>query len=84
MTTIHLHTLPTQLRVVLAEAERTSRLAYANAINHESPDYDAAAERAHDCYTDLCEQTAVCCKYGCFERTNDAQYCPMHAITEVR
>jgi hypothetical protein len=84
MMTVKLHALPAPYRKDIKEAELQSRHAYADAINHEAPAYDEAAERAHDCYTDLCEQALVCCKYECYERTYFTQYCDAHANREAR
>jgi hypothetical protein len=81
--TVKLHTLPAPVRNVLADAERRAHIAYADAINHESPDYDETFARVHFTYTDLCEQVMVCYTYGCYERTDLSQYCAEHKSHEV-
>lgn len=81
--TVKLHSLPTPVRNVLAAAERESHLAYADALNHETPDYDETFARVHFAYTDMCEQLMVCYTYGCYERTDLGQYCDEHKTREV-
>jgi hypothetical protein len=81
--TVKLHNLPTPVRKVLADAEHEVHLAYADAINHTSPSYDEAHDRAHFAYTDMCEQLMVCYTYGCYERTDLGQYCEEHKTHEV-
>lgn len=70
--------LPEPFRAVIELAERSAHLTYANAINHGAPEYDAEAQRAHERYTELCHQVAVCYHYHCFERTMGAMYCDEH------
>jgi len=84
MMTVKLHNLPTPFRDVLSDAEHEVHLAYADALNHESPDFDEVHDRIHAWYTDLCEQALVCVAYGCYERTEHAQYCEAHATREAR
>jgi hypothetical protein len=60
MMTVKLHNLPTPFRDVLSDAEHEVHLAYEDAINHESPDFDEVHDRIHAWYTDLCEQASVC------------------------
>jgi hypothetical protein len=82
--TVKLHNLPTPFRDVLSDAEHEVHLAYADAINHESPDFDEVHDRIHAWYTDLCEQASVCVAYNCYERTDREQYCRKHANREVQ
>jgi hypothetical protein len=83
MSDVKLHTLPIPFRDVISDAEHEVHLAYADAINHELPAFDEVYGRIHDWYTDLCEQASVCCKYGCYERTDLSQYCAEHKTHEV-
>jgi hypothetical protein len=80
---VKLHTLPAPIRNVLADTEHAARYAYADALNHETPDYDEVYARAHYTYTDMCEQLMVCYTYGCYERTDLGQYCDEHKSHEV-
>ena len=82
--TVKLHKLPTPFRDVLSDAEHEVHLAYADALNHESPAFDEVHDRVHMWYTDLCEQPLVCVAYGRYERTEHAQYCEAHAPREAR
>lgn len=81
--TVKLHSLPAPIRKVLAAAEHEAHLAYADALNHETTDYDEAFARVHFAYTDMCEQLMVCYTYGCYERTDLGQYCEGHKTREV-
>jgi hypothetical protein len=80
---VKLRTLTGDFKAAIENAEVQARRAYGDAICHESPDYDVIAERAHDCYTDMCEQVEVCCKYACFARTDREQYCAEHKEHEA-
>jgi hypothetical protein len=80
---VKLHSLPAPIRKVLAAAEHEARLAYADALNHETTDYDEVFSRAHFVYTDMCEQLMVCYTYGCYERTDLGQYCGEHKTRGV-
>jgi transposase len=82
--TVKLHSLPTPIRNVLASAEHEAHLAYADALNHETTDYDETFARVHYAYTDMCEQLMVCYTYGCYERTDLGKYCNEHTKREVR
>lgn len=82
--TVKLHELPTPVRNVLAASEREVHLAYADALNHETTDYDETFARLHFAYTDMCEQLMVCYTYGCYARTDLGQYCDEHKNHEVR